>query len=141
MQRNLSYDSKNIYEVVKNLREVLNDLKRIDLYAMNSGDYLTTAISCKRLVRIELFASEYNLYFQGFNRTYNPRTVRKYMGDILSTDEYGFVRVNENDVINMSYVQYIDQQGIRMEYVDKPIPMSRPGRKRIVAYLKSLSKL
>ena len=135
MQKGFCYDSENIYEIVESLSMVLNDLKGIDLYARNSGDYLTTAISCKRLIRMEIYADIYYLYFEGFDCSYNPRTVRKYLGKMLSSDAYGFVRVNENEIVNMNYVQYIDQQGIRVKYVDEPIPMSRPGRKRIAAYL------
>lgn len=140
MQRNLSYDSEDICELVKNLRVVLYDLKRIDVYVGNIEDYMTTMFSSKRLLRMETYASQYHLYFQGYDCTYNPRTVKKYMGEMLKTDAYGFIRVNENEVINMNYVQYIDQEGIRMQYVDEPIHLSRPGRKRIEAYLESFNK-
>ena len=140
MQRNLSYDSEDICELVKNLRVVLYDLKRIDVYVGNTEDYMTTMFSSKRLLRMETYASKYHLYFQGYDCSYDPRTVKKYMGELLTTADYGFVRVNENNIVNMNYVQYVDQQGVRMQYVDETIPLSRPGRKRIEKYFESFNK-
>ena len=131
MQKNLSYNTDNIFEIVKSLREVLNDLRRVDIFLRNAGGYLTSVLSSKRLIRIEISAQEYKLFYQDFTETYCARTARKMLGDLIKSSDYGFIRANEKDIINMNYAQSINEEGVRLLHVDFVVRLSRPGRARL----------
>ena len=132
MRKSIDFDSEDIVDQLIALSRLLNyinshDICRVILYRENRMLYCFN-----KLVRYEKYHSKYIFVFED-----HVETATGYIGRRITDDNNlpGFFMANRNDVINLTYMYRLDDDGVHLIGRDEVIEVSRGRRRELVKKL------
>ena len=121
----IRFDDENILDILNGFKILID---RFNKYHMK---WLLKSILAVRsniplvlnnVVMIEAHSKYYVIHYKGYVKIMDARTARKHFHDRKIIN---FVRVNKNYIVNIAYIEFIDQQGyVHLQHVKNPIKIT-----------------
>lgn len=122
----------NLNDLIRALSKVIRRLKRINRYSVDRKERSNKTISARNLLRFEKHSRFYTFVYDDKTIVMDSRTARKHLSKM---DTKGFIGVNKVDVVNMSRVEFLDGNGLRLDGTGRTICVSRSKRALLEKYM------
>ena len=111
MRELILFDGDSLVDLVKILRMVLSRIKRLEAHNLKTNTYgYLKAVSLTQLTCYEKHKDFYRfIFYDKTTADYDYRVGRNFFYNEIPR---GFIQINRNDVVNMSYIKRVDLEGV-----------------------------